>query len=344
MPVGTAGTVKALDSQEIEDLGAQIILGNTYHLMMRPGENIIRELGGLHKFMAWPKPILTDSGGYQMYSLAKLRKLKEDGVEFQSHLNGDTHFLTPERALEIQQAIDSDIWMVLDECTPHPASHDETKESMELTLRWAERSVKAYRKMETQSSLFGIVQGGMYKDLRQECVTRLREMGDSTFQGWALGGLSVTEPNEVTFQMVEAVIPLLPEESPHYLMGMGLPKDIIEAVDRGIDMFDCVIPTRNARNGQLFTSQGTIQIRHAKYVNDSRPVDENCACMTCQKYSRAYLRHLYLAKEILSSRLNTIHNVFYYLQFMKGIRSAIREDRFQTFKKDFYESQNRSDN
>ncbi|OGQ29482.1 MAG: tRNA guanosine(34) transglycosylase Tgt [Deltaproteobacteria bacterium RIFCSPLOWO2_12_FULL_50_11] len=343
MPVGTVGTVKALDSQELEALGVTIILGNTYHLMMRPGPDVLLHLGGLHKFMTWPKSILTDSGGYQIFSLAKLRKLKEEGVEFQSHLDGTTHFLTPEKALEIQQILGSDIWMVLDECTPYPATPEQTRTSMELTLRWAQRSVKTYQKMQPKASLFGIVQGGMYEDLRHECATRLREMGEGVFQGWALGGLSVQEPNETTFRMIEVASPLLPREAPHYLMGMGLPADIVEAVERGMDMFDCVIPTRNARNGQLFTSRGTIQIRHAQYTQDSKPIDENCTCMTCKNYSRAYLRHLYLAKEILSARLNTIHNISYYLGLMKALQQAIREDRFQKFKRDFYEAQNQSD-
>ena len=338
MPVGTAGTVKALDSDELAALGATIILANTYHLMMRPGEDTVRELGGLHRFMNWPHPILTDSGGYQVYSLAKLRKLTEAGVTFQSHIDGTSHFLSPERALEIQQAIDSDIWMVLDECTPYPATLNEARTSMELTLQWAERSVCHFQKMETKSSLFPIVQGGMHEVLRRECVARLRDLDNKCFQGWAIGGLSVTEPTELTFQMVEATVLELPPEPPRYLMGMGLPTDIVEAVTRGIDMFDCVIPTRNARNGQLFTSQGALQIRHACHAKDPRPIDENCACMTCQKYSRAYLRHLYLAKEILSARLNTIHNIFYYLQLMKAIRQAIHEGRFQQWKKEFYEN------
>lgn len=336
MPVGTVGTVKAMTPHEVKDLGAEIILGNTYHLMLRPGHEIIRELGGLHKFMAWDGPILTDSGGFQVFSLGDLRKITEDGVYFQSHIDGAKHTLTPESAIEIQEALGSDIMMILDECTPHPATFDYAKASMERTLRWGKRCRDHHLRPEGNSekqALFGIVQGGMYKELREISA---KETVEIRFDGHALGGLSVGESKDEMHEMIEVTVPHLPEDKPRYLMGVGLPEDLLEGVRRGIDMFDCVIPTRNARNGMLFTTFGSIQIKHSKYIRDNSPIDTVCGCYTCKHFSRAYLRHLYMAKEILSSRLNTIHNLYYYLNLMKGVRTALEEERFEGFYKEFY--------
>ena len=336
MPVGTVGTVKAMTPHEVKDLGAEIILGNTYHLMLRPGHELIRELGGLHKFMAWDGPILTDSGGFQVFSLGDLRKITEDGVYFQSHIDGAKHTLTPESAIEIQEALGSDIMMILDECTPYPATFDYAKSSMERTLRWGKRCrehhLRAEGKSESQA-LFGIVQGSMFKELREVSARETVKIG---FDGYALGGLSVGESKDEMHEMIEVSIPHLPEDKPRYLMGVGLPEDLLEGVRRGIDMFDCVIPTRNARNGMLFTTFGVIQIKHSRYIRDSSPIDTECGCYTCKHFSRAYLRHLYMAKEILSSRLNTIHNLYYYLNLMKGVRAALEEERFEGFYKEFY--------
>jgi queuine tRNA-ribosyltransferase len=332
MPVGTYATVKAMTTDELEQLGAEIILGNTYHLMLRPGHETIRKLGGLHKFMGWNGPILTDSGGFQVFSLSKLRKLKEDGVEFQSHIDGDRHFLTPEKAIEVQTALGSDIVMVLDECTPYPVEESAARESMELSLAWAKRSVAAPR--HEGSLLFGIIQGSVYKNLRKECAQRLLEM--KGFDGLAVGGLSVGEPKEVLYEMAAGTAPHIPEEFPRYAMGIGLPEDLVELVGYGYDMFDCVIPTRNARNGQLFTRFGTVEIRHAKYKEDPGPIDEECSCPVCRRYSRAYLRHLYLAKEILSARLNSTHNLHYFLSLLKNMREAIRKGSYDEFRKSFF--------
>ncbi|MGQ9647477.1 MAG: tRNA guanosine(34) transglycosylase Tgt [Thermodesulfobacteriota bacterium] len=329
LPVGTQGTIKSLSPEELVEIGVEAILGNTYHLYLRPGHATIGKLGGLHRFIHWERPILTDSGGYQVYSLGGLRKISEEGVTFQSHLDGSLHLLTPEKVVEIQKTLGADIAMVLDECVPYPAPYDYVKTSTSLTTRWAGRSLRL--KEDEGPALFGIVQGGMYRDLREGCARSLIEMG---FEGYAIGGLSVGEPKAMMLDVLTWTAPLLPENAPHYLMGVGAPEDILEAVRLGIDLFDCVLPTRNARNGMLYTHSGKISIKQAQYAEDERPIDENCRCYTCRYYSRAYLRHLYLANEILSSRLNTIHNLFYYMNFMKHIQEAIREDRLA----DFYEA------
>ena len=328
LPVGTQGTIKSLTPEELVEIGVEVILGNTYHLYLRPGHEIIGKLGGLHKFIHWDRPILTDSGGYQVYSLGGLRKISEEGVTFQSHLDGSLHLLTPERVMEIQKTLGTDIAMVLDECVPYPSSYDYVKASTSLTTRWAGRCLQM--RQEEGPAFFGIVQGGMYRDLREESARSLVEMN---FQGYAIGGLSVGEPKSMMLDVLEWTTSLLPENAPRYLMGVGAPEDILGAVMLGIDLFDCVLPTRNARNGTLFTHSGKISIKQAQYVEDGRPIDENCLCYTCRHYSRAYLRHLYLANEILSSRLNTIHNLFYYMNFMKRIQEAIRENRLLEFHK-----------
>ena len=330
MPVGTQGTVKALTPETLKDQGAQIILGNTYHLYLRPGHELIGRMGGLHKFMNWPGPILTDSGGYQIFSLGKLRKITEDGATFKSHIDGSSHFLTPEKAVEIQRALGSDIMMVLDECTPYPATAAEAQTSLERTLRWAGRCREAKR--EGDGALFGIVQGGMYADLRRRSVDGLVDLD---FDGYALGGLSVGEPKEMMLATARETTPLLPENSPRYLMGVGTPADIVACVGFGIDMFDCVMPTRSARNGLLFTNGGKIVIKHARYREDHEPVDSLCDCYTCRNYSRAYLRHLYMAGEILAMILNTIHNVRFYLHLMERIRGAIADGCYGRFRDAF---------
>ena len=327
-PVGTQGTVKSLTPEDLVEIGVEAILANTYHLYLRPGHETIRRLGGLHTFIHWERPILTDSGGYQIFSLAKLRKITEDGVTFRSHLDGSLHLLTPEKVIEIQRGLGSDIAMVLDECIPYPSLYEYVKESTSLTTRWAKRSLEARR--ENDPALFAIVQGGMYRDLRKESAQALVQMG---FEGYAMGGLSVGEPKSTMIDVLESTIPFLPENAPRYLMGVGTPEDILDAVRLGIDLFDCVLPTRNARNGTLFTSTGKISIKQAQYAEDRRPLDETCLCYTCRHYSRAYLRHLYLANEILSSRLNTIHNLFYYITFLINLREAIQEGRLLDFYK-----------
>ncbi|MDH5299105.1 MAG: tRNA guanosine(34) transglycosylase Tgt [Desulfobulbaceae bacterium] len=332
MPVGTLATVKGVTPENLKELGAQIILANTYHLFIRPGHELVRELGGLHRFMHWDRPILTDSGGFQIYSLRDLAKITEEGAAFKSHLDGANLFLSPESAVTVQEALGSDIMMCLDTCIPHPASRAETIAGTELTARWAKRSRAA--QTDTGQLLFGIVQGGMYPDLRAMAVEQLVEIG---FDGYALGGLSVGEPNEKMYEITEQTVVHMPQEYPIYLMGVGTPEDLVEGVFRGVDMFDCVMPTRNARNGMLFTSSGRIVIKNAQYARDPRPPDENCDCYTCRNFSRAYLRHLYMAKEILSSQLNTIHNLHYYAGLMDGMRRAIEEDRFVAFRKEFYE-------
>lgn len=340
MPVGTQATVKAMTPEELRAMGVELILANTYHLYLRPGHEVIGGLGGLHGFMNWPGPILTDSGGYQVFSLAPLRKIEEEGVRFRSHLDGSMHLLTPEKAIEVQQTLGADIIMPLDDCTPHPSDHDYTKKSMELTLRWAERSKKAMGhgplalEGHGPQALFGIVQGGMYRDLRIESARRTVDIG---FDGYAIGGLSVGEGKELMNGMVEEAASVLPAESPRYLMGVGKPEDIVEAVGRGMDMFDCVLPTRCARNGTLFTSTGKLVIKNSRFERDPAPIDPECGCYTCTNYSRAYLRHLYMCREILASRLNTIHNLYYYTSLTEGIREAIREDRFEEFREGFYE-------
>jgi queuine tRNA-ribosyltransferase len=328
LPVGTQGTIKSLTPEELIEIGVEAILGNTYHLYLRPGHETIKRLGGLHTFMHWGRPILTDSGGFQIFSLGSLRKIAEEGVTFQSHLDGSSHFLTPEKVLEIQRALGSDIAMVLDECVPYPSPYEYVKISMERTSRWAERSLEVRR--ERDPALFAIVQGGVYRDLREKSVQTLMKM---EFQGYAIGGLSVGEPKSMMSEVLKWTTPLLPENHPRYLMGVGTPEDILHAIMLGVDFFDCVLPTRNARNGTLFTSFGKISIKQAQYAEDKKPVDETCTCYTCRHYSRAYLRHLYLSKEILSSRLNTIHNLFYYIELLRRIRKAIQEGKLLDFHK-----------
>jgi len=328
MPVGTQGTVKSLLPETVRELGAEIILSNTYHLYLRPGHQLIKKLGGLHRFMNWNGPILTDSGGFQVYSLGALRKISEEGVTFQSHIDGSRHFISPEISIEIQEALGSDIVMCFDECTPYPADFDYAQKSLDLTLRWAERSKKA--KKENGQALFGIVQGSVYPELRKKAIQEIINIG---FDGYALGGLSVGEPIETMLELVAEHAPLLPENAPRYVMGVGTPGDILACVERGIDMFDCVIPTRCARNGLLFTKFGKIVIKNAIFREDENPIDPQCDCYTCRNYSRAYLRHLFMAKEILALVLNTIHNVRHYMALMEEIRSAIEEEKFDDLKK-----------
>ncbi|MCX7626830.1 MAG: tRNA guanosine(34) transglycosylase Tgt [Methylophilaceae bacterium] len=326
MPVGTYGTVKAMSPAELEEMGAHIVLGNTFHLWLRPGLDVIAAHGGLHRFMGWNGPILTDSGGFQVWSLGTLRKISEEGVKFRSPINGDACFLTPEESMRIQRVLNSDIAMVFDECTPYPATHDQAKQSMELSLRWAARSKKAH--MGNPNALFGIVQGGMYEDLRDVSLAGLVEIG---FDGYAIGGLSVGEPKEDMLRILDHIVPQLPADRPRYLMGVGRPEDLVNAVRRGVDMFDCVMPTRNARNGWLFTRHGDVKIKNARYKNDTAPLDADCACYTCRHFTRAYLHHLHRAGEILGARLNTLHNLHYYLELMRDIRQAIETGTFQQF-------------
>jgi queuine tRNA-ribosyltransferase len=314
--------------EEMKEIGAEILLSNTYHLYLRPGHNVIKNLGGLNKFMKWDKPILTDSGGFQVFSLSPLRKISEEGVEFRSHLDGSTHFFTPELAMEIQAALGSDIAMAFDECTPYPATREYTRKSLELTTRWAKRCLEA--KAEGQT-LFAIVQGGVYKDLRKQSADELIEMD---FDGYAIGGLSVGEPKEIMYEMVNYTTPLLPEDKTRYLMGIGDLNDVLEAVSAGIDMFDCVMPTRNARNGTMFTSQGRISIKREEFKEDTKPLDPECGCYTCRNYSRAYLRHLFMSREILSMRLNTYHNLHFYLEFFRKMREAISKEEFEKFRRE----------
>ncbi|HET7131061.1 MAG TPA: tRNA guanosine(34) transglycosylase Tgt [Gammaproteobacteria bacterium] len=332
MPVGTYGSVKAMTPEELEGLGAQIVLGNTFHLLLRPGIEVIRAHGGLHSFMHWQRPILTDSGGFQVWSLESLRKITEQGVQFRSPVNGDLIELTPERSIEMQHALESDIVMVFDECTPYPAERHAARASMELSLRWAKRSRAAFDELKAplgdDAALFGIVQGGVYGDLRRESLAGLREIG---FPGYAVGGLAVGETEEERLRVLDTLEPELPAESPRYLMGVGTPADLVKAVARGIDMFDCVIPTRHARNGQLFTSEGTLNIRNSRFQSDLGPLDPRCSCYACRNYSRAYVRHLQQCNEILGARLATIHNLHYYLGLMAQMRAAIEEGRFATF-------------
>jgi len=331
MPVGTQATVKAVTPENLIELGAEIILANTYHLFLRPGHELIRELGGLHRFMNWNRPILTDSGGYQIFSLRELAKISEEGASFKSHLDGSALFLSPEDAVAVQEALGSDIMMCLDTCIPYPADRKETLAATELTYRWAGRS-RAIQK-ETGQLLFGIVQGGMFHDLRSLAVEQLLEIG---FDGYALGGLSVGESRALMLEITEHTAELLPQEYPIYLMGVGTPEDLVESVYRGVDMFDCVIPTRNARNGMLFTSRGRVVIKNSQYSNDPRPPDESCGCYTCRNYSRAYLRHLYMSREILAYHLNTIHNLHYFVGLMGAMRAAIENDTFKQFRNNFY--------
>ena len=332
MPVGTYGTVKAMTPEELAGLGAQIVLGNTFHLLLRPGVDVIRAHGGLHGFMHWPGPILTDSGGFQVFSLAQLRKLTEAGVNFRSPVNGDAVFLSPEISMQVQAALNSDIVMAFDECPPYPATEQQARTSMELSMRWARRSRDEFMRQANPNALFGIVQGGTFLGLRHESLDQLVDIG---FDGYAVGGLAVGEPAAERNAVLEALGPALPRDRPRYLMGVGTPTDIVQAVARGIDMFDCVMPTRNARNGHLFTSQGVIKIRNAGHQSDTSPLDPQCACYTCRNYSRAYLRHLDRCNEILGARLNSIHNLHYYLSLMARLRAALDEGRFERFVADF---------
>lgn len=362
MPVGTHATVKSLSPEDLLECGAQIILGNTYHLYLRPGVEVIRRFAGLHGFMHWNRPILTDSGGFQVFSLAKLREISETGVSFQSHIDGSSHLLTPEKSIEIQISLNSDIIMCLDECIQYPASRKDTQNAMELTTRWAKRCKTTWesRAGSTQKTaerraeknpditptndsdatpLFAIVQGGMFKDLREISAESLVEIG---FNGYAIGGLSVGEPKEIMVEMAEYTLPLLPDSKPKYVMGVGTPEDLVTMVSLGADMFDCVIPTRNARNGQMFTTSGTMNICNSRFKHDTEALEPGCSCYTCRNYSRAYLRHLYLAKELLAYRLNTIHNIHYYVNLMQGMRNAIHNGEFESFRKDFFEKRHNS--
>lgn len=333
MPVGTQGTVKGLVREDLFALGARILLCNTYHLYLRPGASVIAELGGLHRFMNWEKPILTDSGGFQVYSLADLRKVSDDGVVFRSHLDGSEHVFTPEVALAVQEKLGSDIAMVLDECPALPAASEKLRTAVDRTVAWAERSLAA--KEREDQALFAIVQGGLDCDLRRECAERLAGLD---FPGYAVGGLSVGEDREEMLSALDVTLPWLPEEKPRYLMGVGAPSDLVEAVARGVDLFDCVMPTRVARNGTLFTGRGRVVIKHAKYARDPRPVEEGCDCYTCRNFSRAYLRHVHLSKEIISSRLNTIHNLRYIIILMQKMREAIAGGFWDEFYGSFYSS------
>ncbi|MGH9845156.1 MAG: tRNA guanosine(34) transglycosylase Tgt [Blastocatellia bacterium] len=353
MPVGTAGTVKALTQEMLEHLDARIILGNTYHLFLRPGHETIRQLGGLHKFMSWPRSILTDSGGFQVFSLSDIRKIREDGVEFRSHLDGSKQFLSPEVSMQVQHALGSDIVMCFDECTPYPAAEKQAKESLELTTRWARRSRVEFDRLKTAGgtpasaggtpasaggtpalpdALFGIVQGGIFHHLREQSLRQLVEIG---FEGYAIGGLSVGEEKQQMYDTTEFIAPRMPADKPRYLMGVGTPEDLVESVARGVDLFDCVMPTRNARNGQVFTSRGKLNIRNARHSQDDRPLDEACACMVCRRYSRAYIRHLYNSGEILAATLCSYHNLAFYLDTMRRIRQSISLGEFASFRAEF---------
>jgi queuine tRNA-ribosyltransferase len=332
MPVGTLATVKAMAPEELQELGAGIILSNIYHLYLRPGVEVVAALGGLHKFMNWPGGILTDSGGYQIFSLAPLRKITEEGVHFRSHLDGSSHFLTPEKVVALQEAMGADIMVCLDECPGYPAPEEEVRRAADLTLRWARRCLAA--RSDAHAPLFAVVQGGMLPELRREQAQAFRELD---FNGYCLGGLSVGEDKETLLAMVEATTPELPEDKPRYLMGVGTPEDLVEGVARGVDMFDCVLPTRNGRNGMAFTAAGKVVIKNAAYTRDPRPLEEECGCYTCRHYSRAYLRHLYNSREILCYRLLTLHNLYYYLQLMAEIREAVAAGHFAQFRREFYE-------
>ena len=338
MPVGTQGTIKALSNDEVKTCGAEIILGNAYHLYLRPGLDIIRKAGGLHKFMGWDRPILTDSGGYQVFSLAKLRKLTEEGAEFSSHIDGSKHFLSPEGAIDIQMTLGSDIMMTLDECVHYPAAKDYVEQSLGLTTRWAKRSKEHLAKIQNKGQLlFGIVQGGTYLDLRKKAAEDLLRIG---FDGYAIGGVSVGEPEELIHEIAGYTAALLPDDKAKYLMGLGTPPDMLEAVANGIDMFDCVVPTRNGRNGQAFTWAGDIQLRNATYKEDFRPIDETCECYACKTHTRAYIRHLFNTEELLGLRLVSLHNLHFYARLIGLCRQAIQEDRFGKFKDDFLRKYN----
>ena len=349
MPVGTRGAVKAMTHRDLEAMDASIILGNTYHLYLRPGDALIARRGGLHRFMAWDRPILTDSGGYQVFSLGDRCRVTEEGARFRSHLDGSDHLLTPETAVDIQARLGSDIAMVLDECTPFPATHEQARMSLERTARWAARNRTRFLTISSGAvdvgqtnpgqAQFGIVQGGIYPDLREQSAEATRAIG---FEGYAIGGLSVGEPVEVMYDVVDRIAEYLPKDQPRYLMGTGMPDDLVESVARGIDMFDCVLPTRNARNGQLLTRHGVLNIRNARFAEDDRPPDADCGCYTCGRHSRAYLRHLASAGEMLGATLNTIHNLFFYLDTMRAIREAIKFGSFGTFRQAFHQAFSRA--
>ncbi|KGQ39274.1 tRNA guanosine(34) transglycosylase Tgt [Gallibacterium genomosp. 1] len=334
MPVGTYGTVKGMTPEEVRATGAEILLGNTFHLWLRPGQEIMRKHGDLHDFMQWHRPILTDSGGFQVFSLGKLRKITEEGVKFQNPINGERIFLSPEKSMEIQYDLGSDIVMIFDECTPYPSTFEYAKNSMELSLRWAKRCRVHFDKLGNKNALFGIIQGGVHENLRQISLDGLLEIG---FDGYAVGGLAVGEPKEDMHRILEYICPKIPQDKPRYLMGVGKPEDLVEGVRRGIDMFDCVMPTRNARNGHLFVTDGVVKIRNAKYRDDTSTLDPECDCYTCRHYTKSYLHHLDKCGEILGARLNTIHNLRYYQRLMAQIRQAIEEQRFEAFVKTFYE-------
>jgi queuine tRNA-ribosyltransferase len=336
MPVGTYGTVKAMTVDEVRDLGAEIILGNTFHLSITPTTEVIEAHGDLHDFMNWPGPILTDSGGFQVFSLGKMRKITEQGVKFRSPKDGSAIFMGPEESMQIQHKLGSDIVMIFDDCTAYPAEKNEVDQSMQLSLRWAKRSLEEHQRLNNKNALFGIIQGGMYKELRLQSTESLVDMG---FDGYAIGGLSVGEPKEEMMNVLSYLPEHMPVDKPRYLMGVGTPSDLVEGVACGVDMFDCVMPSRNARNGYLFTSEGVVKIRNAKHKKDTGPLDPNCNCSTCNNYSRAYLHHLQKSNEILGSRLNTFHNLFYYQNLMKSIRAAIKSNTFSDFRNKFYSEQ-----
>lgn len=336
MPVGTYGTVKGMTPEEVDATGAQILLGNTFHLWVRPGQEIMKQHGGLHNFMNWQGPILTDSGGFQVFSLGDIRTITEEGVDFRNPVNGDKIFLSPEVSMEIQYDLGSDVVMIMDECTPYPATWEEAKKSMEMSLRWAKRSRDHFDKQQNPNALFGIIQGGVYEDLRDESLAGLLEIG---FDGYAVGGLAVGEPKHEMHKVLEHTCPKIPADKPRYLMGVGKPEDLVEGVRRGIDMFDCVMPTRNARNGHLFTTEGVIKIRNARHKDDTGPLDAACDCYTCKNYSRSYLHHLDKCNEILGARLNTIHNLRYYQRVMEGLRGAIEQGKLEDFVAEFYAGQ-----
>jgi Queuine/archaeosine tRNA-ribosyltransferase len=333
MPVGTYGTVKAMTVDEVRDLGAEIILGNTFHLSITPTTEVMGAHGDLHDFMNWSGPILTDSGGFQVFSLGKMRKITEQGVKFRSPKDGSAIFMGPEESMQIQHKLGSDIVMIFDDCTAYPAEKNVVDQSMQLSLRWAKRSLEEHQRLKNKNALFGIIQGGMHKELRLQSTESLIEMG---FDGYAIGGLSVGEPKEEMMDVLSYLPEYMPSNKPRYLMGVGTPSDLVEGVACGVDMFDCVMPSRNARNGYLFTSEGVVKIRNAKHKKDTRPLDPNCNCTTCKNYSRAYLHHLQKSNEILGSRLNTLHNLFYYQHLMKSIREAIKSNKFSDFRKRFY--------
>lgn len=339
MPVGTVGTIKAVSTKEIKKIGYEIILGNTYHLYLRPGQDIIKHFQGIHNFINWDRSILTDSGGFQVFSLSSLRKIKQHGVEFRSHIDGSKHFFTPESVIKFQYILGSDIAMVLDVCPPYGASYSEIKEAVQLTNAWAKKSLSIAKDLGIKT--FAIVQGGIYEDLRKASVGFLTELD---FDGYAIGGLGIGESKEEMWKVVETVVPLLPEDKPRYLMGIGKPEDFIEGISRGVDMFDCVVPTRNARNGTLYTEKGKILIKREKYKFDERPIDPSCKCFTCKNYSRAYLRHLFMVGEVLALRLNTIHNLYYYFSLIKKIRKAIINKKIDKFMLQFYELQKEEGN